>query len=114
VGRRNSLRDCVFRRDAAEAALSLYRNAFGFGGVTLTLICSVYVLGNLASLLFFARLSDQIGRRAVTLPAIGIAMKSTADISVRRRDLLALCRARIERPIDRSRSRGADSVDCRA
>jgi MFS family permease len=36
------------------------------------------VLGNLVALLFFARLSDQIGRRAVTLPAIAISMMSTA------------------------------------
>jgi len=56
----------------------LCRSAFGFGGMTLTLIYAVYVLGNLGALLFFARLSDQIGRRAVTLPAIGIAMMSTA------------------------------------
>jgi MFS family permease len=56
----------------------LYRSAFGFGGVTLTLIYAVYVLGNLAALLFFAQLSDQIGRRAVTLPAIGVAGLSTA------------------------------------
>lgn len=55
----------------------LYRTALGFGGVTLTLIYAVYVLGNIAALLFFGRLSDQIGRRAVTLPAIGIGLAST-------------------------------------
>jgi len=55
----------------------LYRFAFGFGGVTLTLIYAVYVLGNLVALLFFGRLSDQIGRRPATLPAIGVGIVST-------------------------------------
>jgi MFS family permease len=54
----------------------LYRQQFGFSGVTLTLIYAVYVLGNVASLLFFGRLSDQIGRRGVSLFAIGVGMAS--------------------------------------
>ena len=54
----------------------LYRTAFGFGGVTLTLIYAVYVLGNLIALLIFGRLSDQIGRRLTTYPAIGIGIIS--------------------------------------
>jgi MFS family permease len=54
----------------------LYRLAFGFSGVTLTLIYSVYVLGNLVALLLFGRLSDQIGRRITTLPAIGVGIAS--------------------------------------
>ncbi|MBV9586072.1 MAG: MFS transporter, partial [Alphaproteobacteria bacterium] len=56
----------------------LYRSAFGFGGVTLTLVYAAYVVGNVAALLFFAQLSDQIGRRAATLPAIGVGILSTA------------------------------------
>jgi MFS family permease len=52
----------------------LYRQAFGFSGVTLTLIYAVYVLGNLLALLFFGRLSDQIGRRITSLPAVGVGM----------------------------------------
>ena len=55
----------------------LYRQEFGFSGVTLTLIYAVYVLGNLAALLFFGRLADQIGRRNASLPAIGIGIAST-------------------------------------
>ncbi|MBV9756739.1 MAG: MFS transporter, partial [Alphaproteobacteria bacterium] len=55
----------------------LYRHAFGFGGLTLTLVYAVYVLGNVTALLFFGRLSDQIGRRAVILPALGIGLVST-------------------------------------
>ncbi len=54
----------------------LYRRAFGFSGVTLTLIYAVYVLGNLVALLLFGRLSDRIGRRKVSLPAIGCGMAS--------------------------------------
>lgn len=54
----------------------LYREAFGFGGVTLTLIYAVYVLGNLAALFIFGRLSDQLGRRRATLPAIAIGIVS--------------------------------------
>jgi MFS family permease len=55
----------------------LYRQAFGFSGVTLTLIYAVYVLGNLAALLFFGRLADQIGRRNTSLPAIGFGIAGT-------------------------------------
>jgi MFS family permease len=55
----------------------LYRQEFGFSGVTLTLIYAVYVLGNLAALLFFGRLADQIGRRRATLPAIAVSFAST-------------------------------------
>ncbi len=54
----------------------LYRHAFGFSQVTLTLIYAVYVLGNLVALLLLGRLSDQIGRRIVTLPAIGVGIAS--------------------------------------
>lgn len=56
----------------------LYRHRFGFSEVTLTLVYSVYVLGNLGALFFFARLSDQIGRKATAWPAIGIGMASAA------------------------------------
>src|ERR1700751_1292641 len=54
----------------------LYREAFGFSGVTLTLIYATYVLGNLTALLFFGRLADQIGRRAASLPAVAGGMAS--------------------------------------
>jgi MFS family permease len=55
----------------------LYRHAFGFSGVTLTLVYAVYVLGNVAALLLFGRLADQVGRRSASLPAIGIGAAST-------------------------------------
>src|SRR5271154_3226126 len=55
----------------------LYQAAFGFSGITLTLIYAVYVLGNLVALLLFGRLADQIGRRNVSLPAIAVGVAST-------------------------------------
>ncbi|MBV8798502.1 MAG: MFS transporter [Alphaproteobacteria bacterium] len=55
----------------------LYQQRFGFSNVVLTLIYAVYVLGNLVALLIFGRLSDQVGRRNATLPAIGFGVIST-------------------------------------
>jgi len=60
----------------------LYRQAFGFSGVTLTLIYAVYVVGNLVALLLFGRLADQIGRRAASLPAIGVGIASTGAFAL--------------------------------
>src|SRR5215831_19422337 len=54
----------------------LYREAFGFSGVTLTLIYATYVLGNLTALLFFGHLADQIGRRPASLPAVAVGIAS--------------------------------------
>jgi predicted MFS family arabinose efflux permease len=56
----------------------LYREAFGFSGVTLTLIYATYVLGNLTALLFLGRLADQIGRRRASLPAVAVGIVSAA------------------------------------
>ena len=55
----------------------LYQQAFGFSEVTLTLVYAAYVVGNLCALLFFGRLSDVIGRRRATLPAMAAAVVST-------------------------------------
>ena len=60
----------------------LYRQAFGFSGVTLTLVYAVYVLGNVTALLFFGRMSDQIGRRITSLPAIGVGIASAVLFAV--------------------------------
>ncbi|HKE15698.1 MAG TPA: MFS transporter [Kofleriaceae bacterium] len=51
----------------------LYQKKLGFSQVTLTLIYASYVVGNLAALLLFGRLSDLVGRRRVALAAIGLA-----------------------------------------
>lgn len=55
----------------------LYQRQFGFSDFSLTLIYSVYVLGNLLALFILGRLSDQIGRRTITWPALALAAIST-------------------------------------
>lgn len=55
---------------------AVYGKAFGFSSVTLTLVFAAYVIGTLTAMLFAGRLSDQIGRRPVTLAAIGIGIVS--------------------------------------
>ena len=55
----------------------LYRQAFGFGTFTLTLVYAIYVLGNLAALLLCGRLSDQLGRRRTALPAALVGLLGT-------------------------------------
>jgi predicted MFS family arabinose efflux permease len=60
----------------------LFEDAFGFSKMTLTLIYAVYVVGNLAALLCFGRLSDQIGRRAAALPALAILALSSLTFMV--------------------------------
>jgi MFS family permease len=55
----------------------IYKQKFGFSDITLTLIYAVYVVGNLAALLVFGRLSDEVGRQRAILPAIGVAVIST-------------------------------------
>lgn len=51
----------------------IYQQQLGFSQITLTLIYAVYVVGNLAALLVFGRLSDEIGRRRAALPALAVA-----------------------------------------
>jgi len=55
----------------------VYEHRFKFAELTVTLIYASYVIGNLAALCLLGRLSDQIGRRRVTFPAIGLACIST-------------------------------------
>ncbi len=54
-----------------------YRRRFHFSEIALTLIYTAYVVGTLTALIFFGRLSDQIGRRRAALPAIAVAALST-------------------------------------
>ena len=51
----------------------LYEQRFNFSDVTLTLVYAVYAVGNIVALLFLGRLSDQIGRRRTSLPAMAVA-----------------------------------------
>ena len=55
----------------------IYRREFHFSELVVTAIYAVYMVGNLAVLFLFGRLSDQIGRRPATLIAIGITCFST-------------------------------------
>jgi MFS family permease len=55
----------------------IYKHELGFSQITLTLIYAIYVIGNLAALLLFGRLSDAIGRRRTAVPAMAVAIVST-------------------------------------
>ena len=55
----------------------LYQKQFGFSRITLTLIYAVYVVGNIAALLLFGRLSDSVGRRLTALGAIALLIVAT-------------------------------------
>ncbi|MBV8697711.1 MAG: MFS transporter [Bradyrhizobium sp.] len=54
----------------------IYKEQFGFSQITLTLVYGAYVLGNLVALLFLGHLSDRLGRRRTTIPAMAIAILS--------------------------------------
>ena len=72
----------------------LYRQVFGFSEITLTLLYAVYVVGNLAALFFFGRLSDQVGRRRVGVPAVlvgGVSAIVFLLLATRRGSLPAAC-----------------------
>src|SRR5436305_6222945 len=55
---------------------SLYQRKFGFSEITLTLIYAVYVVGNVVALLLIGQISDNVGRKRVALPALGLATAS--------------------------------------
>jgi MFS family permease len=55
----------------------LYQTAFGFSGITLTLIYSVYGIGNLGALFLLGRVSDYVGRKRTVLPAVALAAGAT-------------------------------------
>jgi MFS family permease len=50
----------------------LYQHEFGFSEVMLTLVYAAYAVGNLVALFLFGRVSDQIGRRRTSLPALAL------------------------------------------
>ena len=89
TGGRNKLRSFAIWLIAFELAIVFagstlltplylpYRHKFGFGELTLTLVYAAYVIGNLLVLFFFGRLSDQIGRKKATWPALAAAFLST-------------------------------------
>jgi MFS family permease len=56
---------------------SLYREAWGFSSLTLTVIFSSYALALLAALLVFGGLSDHRGRREVVLVSLALEIAAT-------------------------------------
>jgi MFS family permease len=55
----------------------LYQEEMGFSELVLTLIFAAYSAGNIASLFLLGRLSDQVGRRRMTVSAIAVAVLAT-------------------------------------
>jgi predicted MFS family arabinose efflux permease len=56
----------------------IYEQKFGISEVMVSEIYAAYVVGNLAVLFFFGRLSDRLGRRPTTLAALGINALSSS------------------------------------
>jgi MFS family permease len=54
----------------------IYRHEFGIPELAIAEVYAIYVVGNLAVLVTFGRLSDQIGRRMTTLAAVAITSLS--------------------------------------
>ena len=54
----------------------LYRGAFGFSELTVTLVYAAYAVGVLAALVAFGNVSDAVGRRRVLLPGLAAALLS--------------------------------------
>jgi predicted MFS family arabinose efflux permease len=57
---------------------ALYRQQFGFSELMVTVVFAVYAAGVIAALLLVGRLSDQIGRRRMLLPALGLSAVSAS------------------------------------
>jgi MFS family permease len=72
----------------------IYKQQFGFSQISLTLIYAAYVLGNLAALLWFGRISDEIGRRRTGIAAMAIAIASAA-VFLTARSIVSLYAGRI-------------------
>jgi len=56
---------------------TLYQRKFGFSELVLTLVYGAYLVGNLVALLALGRISDQVGRRLITLTALAAATVTT-------------------------------------
>lgn len=60
----------------------IYEHELGFGNLVSTLVFATYAAGVLAALLLVGRLSDEIGRRAVLLPGLALAVLSAVAFLV--------------------------------
>ncbi len=56
----------------------IYEENLGFGGLMVTTIFATYAIGVAVALMLFGRLSDQVGRRALLLPGLALAVSSSA------------------------------------
>jgi MFS family permease len=72
----------------------MYKQAFGFSQISLTLIYAAYVIGNICALLVFGRLSDQLGRRPMAITGMALALLSTL-VFLFARDIASLYWGRI-------------------
>ena len=61
---------------APSPLYALYREAWGFSALTLTVVFSTYAFALLGALLFFGALSDHRGRREVVLVSLGLEIAS--------------------------------------
>jgi Major Facilitator Superfamily len=61
---------------APSPLYALYREAWGFSALTLTVVFSTYAFALLAALLFFGALSDHRGRREVILVSLALEIAS--------------------------------------
>ena len=61
---------------APSPLYALYREAWGFSALTLTVVFSTYAFALLAALVFFGALSDHLGRRAVVLASLALEIAS--------------------------------------
>ena len=53
----------------------IYHERSHFTGITLTLVFASYVVGAVTGLVFFGRLSDQVGRRPVLFSALALSAR---------------------------------------
>src|SRR5262249_29877130 len=53
-----------------------YAERFGFSELTLTVVYAVYMIGSVAAVTIFGRISDQIGRRPVLFLSIALSAAS--------------------------------------
>src|SRR4051794_37861789 len=84
----------------------LYQQELGFGGLMVTVVFAMYAVGVLAALLVVGRLSDEVGRRAVLLPALGVAAASSLAFLVPH-SLAALIVGRLLSGVSQGRSPGS-------
>src|ERR687891_970493 len=67
----------LFASGTPSPLYETYRELWGFSPVVLTLVYATYAFGVLTSLVLAGRVSDEVGRRPVLLPALGALIVTT-------------------------------------